>query len=720
MSTRRASRIATRCFAAVLVSAFLTIAPVIGQAADAPTVPSSTGAASAYTAAPFTFAAPTGEPFDAVLSPGASPNFAALGDGNTVIPPSVTGAVGLSHLMVATSADVQVQNKSGAVQQTMTQATFWSAASGSDTVWHPRIVYDGLRGRWLFAALAFGASVNTRLLLAASANSNPTGSWYLYAVDIDATNDTFGQRPHLGFNNNAVVVQLNTYDSDDGTFAGSQIYAFDKNDAYAGATAFYQRFTPDPEDYGGSQVPAITYEDVASTFLVQMWNNNSSGSGWLRLWSLSGAVGSATLTEGLFVDPLLPWGDDPLNGPNVAPQSGTSNKIALGDSRMQSVVYRNGTVWATHTVFLPAEAPTRSAVQWLQIRPSDGHLLQGGRIDDADGVSPHRFYALPSLAVNATDDVLVSYSRFSSQQYPSANYSFRSASDPANTLRDDRVLKAGDASYFKTNINGTTNLWGYYGATAVDPANDSTMWTVQEYAAAPSGGVDRWGTWWGRIFVAPPAVPTATSTGPTPTPTLTPSATPTITPTPTETTTPTPTATATPGCGLAPEAGCRTPAVAGKSTLALKDKADDAKDTFAWTWAKGSVTARSEFGDPTATTYYDLCIYDASTTLVMTAAVPPGELCGKKPCWKPTKRGFTYASKLLVPDGVQQLVLTDGAEAGKAKIVAKGRGLNVDMPALPLAAPVRVQLKNTAGACWETTLSAPKKNEAGKFSGHDH
>ena len=25
------------------------------------------------------------------------------------------------------------------------------------------------------------------------------------------------------------------------------------------------------------------------------------------------------------------------------------------------------------------------------------------------------------------------------------------------------------------------------------------MWTIQEYAATPSGGSDRWGTWWGRI-----------------------------------------------------------------------------------------------------------------------------------------------------------------------------------------------------------------------------
>jgi hypothetical protein len=608
--------------------------------------------------------------------------------------------------MVATNADVQVQNKSGAVIESTTEADFWAPVYSGTVVRYPRLAYNTIRDRWVFSAMGYGAGATSRLLLAASATSNPTGAWNLYAVDIDPNDDVRGQRPHLGFNTSAIVLQVNTYAVSDGTFTGSQVYAFDPGTVFGGSTAIYTLYTPDPATYGGPQVPAITYDDYGSQLFVQMWtgSGNVDGAGYLRLWALGSGPG-ATLAPGPLVGPLPAWDNYPATV-NAAPQSGSANKIYLGNSWMLSVVYRNGAVWTTHPVFLPEGAPTRSAVQWLEIDPANGDVIQGSRIDDT---SPQKFYAFPSIAVNSTNDVLIGYSRFSSQQYPSANYSFRDASDAPGTLRDDRVLKAGDAPYFKTDIGGTTNFWGHYSATAVDPANDSTLWTVQEYAAAPSGGVDRWGTWWGRIFVAPPAVPTATATGPTPTRTVTPTATPTVTATPTAT------ATATPGCGLAPEAGCRTPAVAGKSTLALKDKSDDAKDTFAWTWAKGSVTARSEFGDPTTTAFYDLCVYDGTGLLVMTASVPPGGICGKKACWKPTKRGFTYANKALAPDGVQQLVLSDGAVAGKAKIVAKGKGLNVDMPTLPLAAPVRVQLKNTAGVCWEAEYSTPSKNEGAQF-----
>lgn len=714
MSTRRASRTVMGCLATLAAA---TIASSRAHAGEPVALAGVPGAAVAQTAAPFALPAPDVDPFAAVLSPATSPNFAALADSNIVIPPDVTGAVGVTYLMVATSADVQVQSKSGAVVASMTEAAFWAPVYSGSTVRYPRLAYHAIRDRWVFSAMGYGSGATSRLLLATSATSNPTGSWNLYAVDIDPSDTVRGQRPYLGFNRDAVVVQVDTYTVGGGDYGGSHVYAFDAGSVFGGATALYILYTPDPDDYGGPQVPAITYDDYGSELFVQMWTGygNPDGYGYLRLWALGSGAG-ATFAPGPFVGPLPAWSNG-AGVVNAGPQSGTASKVYLGDSWMMSVVYRNGTVWAAHPVFLPEGAPTRSAVQWLQIAPATGDVLQGSRIDDSDGVSPQKFYAFPSIAVNATNDVLIGYSRFSSQQYPSANYSFRDASDTPGTLRDDRVLKAGDASYSKPD-GGGTNWWGHYSATVVDPTNDSSMWTVQEYAAAPSGGVDRWGTWWGRLFVAPPAQPTPTSTGPTPTPTLTPSPTPTTTATATETATPTPTTTATPGCGLAPEVGCRTPAVAGKSTLALKDKPDDAKDTFAWAWAKGCTTPRSTFGDPTATTYYDLCVYDASTMLVMTASVPPGGLCGTKPCWKSTKRGFTYASKLLEPDGVQQLVLTDGAEAGKAKIVAKGKGVNVDMPPLPLAAPVRVQLKNTAGACWETTFSAPKKNEAGKLSGH--
>jgi len=106
-------------------------------------------------------------------------------------------------------------------------------------------------------------------------------------------------------------------------------------------------------------------------------------------------------------------------------------------------------------------------------------------------------------------------------------------------MEGEVMLKSGEASYFKDFGTGD-NRWGDFTATVVDPVDDTSMWTIQEYA----GENNMWDTWWGSITpgtsVATPtpaasATPTAVAT-PTPKPT----ATPTPTPVPTSTPTPSP------------------------------------------------------------------------------------------------------------------------------------------------------------------------------------
>ncbi|MCC6850267.1 MAG: hypothetical protein IT294_17385 [Deltaproteobacteria bacterium] len=212
----------------------------------------------------------------------------------------------------------------------------------------------------------------------------------------------------------------------------------------------------------------------------------------------------------------------------------------------------------------------------------------------------------------------------------------------------------------------------------------------------------------------PGGPPTAT---PTPTATFTPGGPPTATPTPGGPTA-TPTTTPTPTCAALPVAGCRTPSVGQKAQLALKDRSPDAKDQLQWKWSKGSATTKADFGSPTTTTSYHLCVYDGTSTVIVDALIPAGGLCGTsnpKPCWKDKTKGFDYKDKDLTPDGVEQLKLKEGLAAGKASIQLKAKGTPLDDPSYPITQPVTVQLHNTAsGLCWEAVYSAPAtKNTAG-------
>ena len=443
-----------------------------------------------------------------IPSPAASSSFAALEDNNTSVPPDTHGAVGPNHLMVTLNTQVRIQNRTGGAVSTVSLNTFWSSLGNPDA-FDPKALYDPFNNRWIFTASADANVSTSSILIGVSETSDPTGNWHLYRVDADAGNAAWADFPSIGFNKDWIVVQVNMFSIRTGNYVNSHIYAFNKADLYAGGTGLYTLLQ---DNTGGfAQAPAITYDNTLSTmYLLETWDGNSGGQGRLRLSTITGSVGAEVLTSGVaFPASPAPWSDFPPGFTDFAPQLGSEHKIQTNDSRMGNLVYRNGSLWCAQTVFLPVGGATRSSVQWWELTPG-GTVQQRGLVDDFTGVN---FYAFPSIAVNKNSDVLIGYSRFSAAQFASHNYAFRASSDPLGTLRDDSLHKVGEAPYFKT-FGGQDNRWGDYSNTVVDPANDTDLWTIQEYAAAPAGGSDRWGTWWARVV--PPSTVCTLSLSPTP------------------------------------------------------------------------------------------------------------------------------------------------------------------------------------------------------------
>lgn len=434
-------------------------------------------------------------------------SFPALGDNNSSIPPDTHGAVGPNHVMVTLNTEVRIQDRNSSVISTVALSTFWDGFFDRRP-FDPKILYDHMSARWMFTVMADPAFATSSVLIAVSQTSDPTGFWDIYRVDADASNLGWADYPSIGYNKDWIVIQVNMFTVSGSDYTGSNIYVFDKGDLYSGGSGLFTLF----QDFSGgfSQVPAISYDDTLSTmYLIENWTGNEEGQGLLRLTTISGPVGGEVYTQDVaFIPSTEVWADDPPHN-NFAPQAGSSTGVMTNDARMQNAVNRNGSIWGTHTIFLPESAPTRSAVQWWEISPL-GSVIQRGRIDDTTG---NRYYAFPSIAVNESDDALIGYSRFASDQFVSANYAFRAGGDPLNVLQDDTVLKEGEAKYVKMFGSGR-NRWGDYSNTVVDPLDDSSFWTIQQYAEEPevnSPSTDRWGTWWGHIAPVPgtPAISTA-------------------------------------------------------------------------------------------------------------------------------------------------------------------------------------------------------------------
>ncbi len=155
-------------------------------------------------------------------------------------------------------------------------------------------------------------------------------------------------------------------------------------------------------------------------------------------------------------------------------------------------------------------------------------------------------------------------------------------------------------------------------------------------------------------------------------------------------------------CPLTARGDCRT---AQKSLFGIKNKTDDSRDRFLWKWIKGQPTAVEDFGDPTTTTAYKLCLYAGVDEHLISdgeIVVPPGQ------GWTAVgTRGLKYRDKTpSAPDGIQKVLLR-AHSGGKAQVKIKGRGLNLPDPVLPIPEtdfPFVVQLVNDAPAqaCWES------------------
>ena len=312
---------------------------------------------------------------DGVMTPIATKGFRARSDTGS-IPPDTDGAAGPNHLLVALNGRVTIQDRDGNQLSDVTLNSFWSNLGVSDT-FDPKVIFDPNSQRFLFVACAQRRSAGSSMVFAVSAGTDPSGTWYKYRLDGDASNLNWVDYPNIGVNNLWVTFTANMFTISGDSFAGVNVWAVDKSSVLSG-----------------------------------------------------GAL--------------------------------------------------------TSTLFF------RTNVKWWEINPITGAVIQSGFVDDP---TAGMFYYYPSIAVNQFDEILIGFSGSGIANYVGAYYAYRSSDDPVGTMQDVVLLKDGENPYYKT-YSGTRNRWGDYSMTMVDPVDDSSFWTIQEYAYTPA---NQWSTWWGYI-----------------------------------------------------------------------------------------------------------------------------------------------------------------------------------------------------------------------------
>jgi len=428
-------------------------------------------------------------------------------------PPDSDGDVGPNHYIEAVNSSFKVFDKNGA---TLAGPTTYNSlfaplvgtpCNGSNDG-DPYVLYDPLADRWLVSDFAFPSFPGSSFwqCIAVSKTSSPvTGGWNLYALQVDPGNPTYlGDYPKFAFWNNpqpggAYFLTMNLFASPT-SFNGVRAYALDRASMLAGGPANAIGFT----------VPLAgvldSYSFVAATY--RTGTAPPAGRDEMVLAIDSPASGGVTLTKVHarffhvdFVNPLnstfgvgtnhTPNAEITVNGFidaftsaagfDIIPQQGTTAKLqSLGDKIMTPVVYQNlsGTesLWSANTVCTDANCTGATGVRWHQFNVTGGvfpatAVQQQTWTNGGDGI--WRF--MPSIAVDNCGDAAIGYASSSGSMFPGIRYAGRLVTDPLNNLGQ------GEAVMFNGTASQTSDRWGDYSMTTVDPSDGLTFWHVNEY-----------------------------------------------------------------------------------------------------------------------------------------------------------------------------------------------------------------------------------------------
>ena len=148
-------------------------------------------------------------------------------------------------------------------------------------------------------------------------------------------------------------------------------------------------------------------------------------------------------------------------------------------------VYRDGSIWTCHTIAANGKAGCR----WYELAPDTLTLIQSGTVADNS-----LYYFFPSIMVNEAGSAAMGFSGSNADRYAGAYYTGRRATHPPGEMAPPARYKAGGAPQNNFDSFGR-NRWGDYSYTTLDPVDETTIWTIQEYAHSDGPSLSIWGTY---------------------------------------------------------------------------------------------------------------------------------------------------------------------------------------------------------------------------------
>ena len=446
---------------------------------------------------------------------------AQISDTVGYIPPDSMGTVGPSQVLVIVNGRIKVFSKTGTLGPLNADTdTFFSSVSTAGTS-DPHVRYDRLSQRW-FITMIDVASDN-KILIAVSSGPTITGSssftFFQFQHDLVGTtpnSDTggFADYDTLGVDKFALYIGVNVYNSSGTAVIGTTGFVVNKANLLAGTltvTPFRQIGAISGTGAGPWTPQGVDNDDPNATEGYFIAVDNASF-GKLVLRRISNPGGSPSISANLNL--TVPSTDFPISQPN----KGSSKNLDALDDRLFGAAIRKNKITGTTSLYtahniqvnssgVASTSGGRNGSRWYEIGNLTGTpaLLQSGTLFDSATTSPRGFW-IPSVAVSGQGHMALGCSYASVNDFAGVATAGRLRSDPLGSIQSATLAVVSSTAYNITE-SGTSHRWGDFSQVAVDPADEMTMWTFQEYCNAANS----WGVRAVQLKAPPPATPASAS-----------------------------------------------------------------------------------------------------------------------------------------------------------------------------------------------------------------
>ncbi len=433
---------------------------------------------------------------------------AQLSDTVGYVPPDSMADVGTNQIVVCVNGRIRTFNKQGAADGALDTTTdnFFASVLGGSSTSDPRVRFDRLSGHWFITMI----TVNTPNFVLIAVSSGPTitstSSFTFYSFQADPKN--FGDYDTLGVDANALYIGVNVFTT--ASFVNTTGFVVNKANLLKGTltiTTFGSLISGrGPSKHGPFTPQGVNNDDPAATqgYFIGV---DAATFGTLVVRRISNPGGTPSISANILV--TVPATGNPLGG---VPALGGSQGLDDLDDRLFATQMHQGNLWTAHNMEVDATGAANSSggrdgSRWYELTNMTGTptLVQSGTLFDPAASNPRSFW-IPSCAMSGQGHMALGCSVAGNNEYAEIATAGRFATDPAGTLQSPTTAVTSSSTY---NIGSQNNRyrWGDFSVTTVDPGDDMTFWTVQEYCNANNS----WGVQVIKLLAPPPATPVGSS-----------------------------------------------------------------------------------------------------------------------------------------------------------------------------------------------------------------